>query len=116
MCASSCRRNMSCRAGSADWGCTSRLLTQGNPKSRQVCGIIVIMAAGGIVVIDILVTRPLLFEERQHQHHPGAIAPDAGRGDPLGQTLVGVMVIVRGQGELLEVVLALQPGGGLADL
>ena len=42
--------------------------------------------------------------------HPGPAAP-AGR-----QVAAGVVVGVAGQGDLLEVVLALGPGGGLADL
>src|SRR5262249_26650869 len=40
-----------------------------------------------------------------------AVGADAGR-----QLLVGVVVGVHGQAELLEVVLALQAGGGLAHL
>src|SRR5262249_53793202 len=57
----------------------------------------------------------LLLEVGQDVRLPGAPAAAVG-ADTGRQLLVGVVVGVQGEAELLEVILALQAGGGLADL
>jgi hypothetical protein len=80
--------------------------------STRVRGVLPLVGVRPRGLADLPV-QAFLLDERQDEDGPGELVVVVGR---LGHRPVGVVVVMDGQGDLLDLVLALGAGGGLADL
>src|SRR5262249_44131559 len=85
-------------------------------NADPACGLV--LGAAGVAGLVIFLEHSVLFEVGQEGDPPGVAIPGAGRtaDTPGGEGLLGVVMIVEGKADLLEVVLTLQACGRLADL
>src|SRR5262249_968867 len=77
-----------------------------------------VVVVGKVVVVQLV--EVVLLDVRQNGDEPAGVVNVTRRGSPRlvahGETAVLVVVIHHGQANLLEIVLALRPAGGLAHL